>query len=243
MLRQIGNFFSIVCCTLVIVLITQTVEKDSLKQRVEYLQHTIRNSQRQYEISRDTINLINIKCHDIKYKIEASLNDKKEIESLNEVIAIYDSKIETGNNLLNVLFTDKSLYCEQNNIKFSAMIDGAKLDFIEDGDLYCLFGNLTDNALEAVTKIPNIDKRIINIVVKSVDNMLIIQADNYFVGNIKFDSDGLPITSKEDKNYHGFGIQSIKLLVEKYNGTLTTYVSDEIFHLNILFNLNNVQNK
>ena len=79
--------------------------------------------------------------------------------------------------------------------------------------------------------------------VKSVDNMLIIQADNYFVGNIKFDSDGLPITSKEDKNYHGFGIQSIKLLVEKYNGTLTTYVSDEIFHLNILFNLNNVQNK
>ena len=242
-LRQAGNIFSIVCNILAIVLITQTLENDGLKQRVEYLQHTIRASQRQYEISRDTIDLINIKCHDIKYKLEASLNNKEEFESLKEVIAIYDSKIETGNKLLDVLFTEKSLYCEQNNIKFSAMVDGNKLDFIEDGDLYCLFGNLTDNALEAVSKIPDEEKRIVNIVVKVVDNMLIIQQDNYYTGKIKFDDEGLPITSKEDKNYHGFGIQSMKLIVDKYNGTLTTYVNDDVFHLNILFNLKNVQNK
>ncbi|MBO5711723.1 MAG: sensor histidine kinase [Acholeplasmatales bacterium] len=241
-LRQAGNIFSIVCNILAIVLITQTLENDGLKQRVEYLQHTIRASQRQYEISRDTIDLINIKCHDIKYKLEASLNNKEEFESLKEVIAIYDSKIETGNKLLDVLFTEKSLYCEQNNIKFSAMVDGNKLDFIEDGDLYCLFGNLTDNALEAVSKIPDEEKRIVNIVVKVVDNMLIIQQDNYYTGKIKFDDEGLPITSKEDKNYHGFGIQSMKLIVDKYNGTLTTYVNDDVFHLNILFNLKNVQN-
>lgn len=242
-LRQTGNLFSIVCCILTIILITQTLDKDSLKKRIEYLQHTIRASQRQYEISKDTINLINIKCHDIKYKIEASLNDKKELNEIKEMIAIYDSKIETGNKLLDVLFTEKSLYCERNNIKFSSMVDGEKLSFIEDGDLYCLFGNLTDNALEAVSKIPNEEKRIINIIVKVIDNMLIIQEDNYFVGNISFDEDGLPITSKMDKDYHGFGIQSIKLLVEKYNGVLTTYINNDVFHLNILFNLNNIQNK
>jgi sensor histidine kinase regulating citrate/malate metabolism len=123
------------------------------------------------------------------------------------------------------------------------MVDGAKLDFIEAGDLYCLFGNLTDNALEAVAKIANKEKRIINIIVKMVDNMLIIQEENYYDGNINFDDDGLPITSKEDKDYHGFGIQSIKLLVEKYHGVLTTFVNDDVFHLNILFNLHNIQNK
>jgi hypothetical protein len=73
--------------------------------------------------------------------------------------------------------------------------------------------------------------------------MLIIQQDNYYTGKIKFDDEGLPITSKEDKNYHGFGIQSMKLIVDKYNGTLTTYVNADVFHLNILFNLKNVQNK
>ena len=85
---------------------------------------------------------------------------------IKKMIAIYDSKIESGNKMLDVLFTEKSLFCEQNNIKFSAMIDGSKLSFIEDGDLYCLFANLTDNALEAVSKITNKNKRIINIVVK-----------------------------------------------------------------------------
>ena len=227
-LRQTGNLFSIVCCSIVIILIYQALEKDDLKQRIGYLQHTIRSAERQYEISKD-----------IKYKIEASLNSKNisDLDEINEMIAIYDSKIETGNKLLDVLFTEKSLYCEQNNIKFSAMIDGTKLDFIQDGDLYCIFGNLMDNALEAVTKIHNEDKRIINITVKSKDNLLLIQQDNYFEGDVKFDEDGLPITSKKDTNYHGFGIQSIKLLVEKYNGTITTFTNNDVFHLNILFNL------
>ena len=238
-LRQTGNLFSIVCCSIVIILIYQALEKDDLKQRIGYLQHTIRSAERQYEISKDIIDIINIKCHDIKYKIEASLNSKNisDLDEINEMIAIYDSKIETGNKLLDVLFTEKSLYCEQNNIKFSAMIDGTKLDFIQDGDLYCIFGNLMDNALEAVTKIHNEDKRIINITVKSKDNLLLIQQDNYFEGDVKFDEDGLPITSKKDTNYHGFGIQSIKLLVEKYNGTITTFTNNDVFHLNILFNL------
>lgn len=242
-LRQTGNVFSIICCGIVVVLIYQAIEKDDLKHKIEYLQHTIRSAERQYEISKNTIDSINIKCHDIKYKIEASLNSKKisDLDEINELIAIYDSNIQTGNKLLDVLFTEKSLYCEQNNIKFSAMIDGTKLNFVEDGDLYCLFGNLMDNALEAVTKIPNEDKRIINFTVKSKDNLIIIQQDNYYVGDINFDRDGLPLTSKDDKNYHGFGMQSIKLLVEKYNGTMTTYVNSDVYHLNILFNLNDIK--
>ena len=242
-LRQTGNVFSIICCGIVVVLINQAIEKDDLKQKIEYLQHTIRSAERQYEISKNTIDSINIKCHDIKYKIEASLNSNKinDLDEINNLIAIYDSNIQTGNKLLDVLFTEKSLYCEQNNIKFSAMIDGTKLDFIEDGDLYCLFGNLMDNALEAVTKIPNEDKRIINFTVKSKDNLLIIQQDNYYIGDINFDKDGLPLTSKEDKKYHGFGMQSIKLLVEKYHGTMTTYVNSDVYHLNILFNLNDIK--
>ena len=89
-------------------------------------------------------------------------NNNQPIKDLENTISIYDANIETGNKLLNVLFTEKSLYCEQKGIKFTCMIDGQKLNFIEDGDLYCLFGNITDNALEAVTQINEIEKRIIN---------------------------------------------------------------------------------
>ena len=246
-LRETSNLLSIICCTSTILLMSKSIEEDNLKQEVRYLQHVIRQSEKQYEISKETINMINIKCHDIKYKLQSSLLQNEEvspIRDLENTISIYDANIETGNKLLNVLFTEKSLYCEQKGIKFSCMIDGQKLDFIEDGDLYCLFGNITDNALDAVTQIENIEKRVINLIVKSKGDIILVQSENFYNGELSFEN-GLPITTKTDKNYHGFGMQSIKMIVSKYCGTMTTSASNGIFHLNILFNLQDIkeQNK
>lgn len=249
-LRQTGNFFSAICCAIVLILASKTMIEKELLQEVAYLKYSIKQGQRQYEISKDTIDLINIKIHDIKYKINSVLAEQKNISSeviddLRKSIRIYDSNIETGNELLNVFITDKSLYCEQNGITLSCMIDGSKLSFMEAGDLYCLFGNIVDNALESVVKIQKKEKRVINLSVKTVNDMLFIQADNYYTGKIIF-KDGLPQTTKADSNWHGFGMQSIKMIVQKYGGELTTYVKDDIFHLSILFgdiSTSNMQNK
>ena len=246
-LREANNLFSIICCITILLLMSVTCEEDNLKQEVRYLQHIIRQSEKQYEISKETINMINIKCHDIKYKLHSNILSKEEEKTLKDLensISIYDTNIETGNKLLNVLFTEKSLYCEQKGIKFTCMIDGEKLNFIEDGDLYCLFGNITDNALEAVTQIEKVEKRIINMIVKSKGDLILIQSENFYSGDLRFEN-GFPITTKQDKNYHGFGMQSIKMIVDKYNGTMTTSAEDGIFHLNILFNLQDMiqQNK
>ena len=242
-LRETSNLLSIICCTTTILLMSKTVEEDNLKQEVRYLQHVIRQGEKQYEISKETINMINIKCHDIKYKLQSALltdYTNQPIKELENTISIYDANIETGNKLLNVLFTEKSLYCEQKGIKFTCMIDGQKLNFIEDGDLYCLFGNITDNALEAVTQINEIEKRIINMTVKSKGDLILVQSENFYTGELSFEN-GLPTTTKTNKNYHGFGMQSIKMIVDKYNGTMTTSASDGIFHLNILFNLQDIK--
>ena len=156
------------------------------------------------------------------------------IDDLRKSVRIYDSNIETGNEFLNVFITDKSLYCEQNGITLSCMVDGSKLDFMEVGDLYCLFGNIMDNALESVMKIQKKEKRVINLSVKTKNDMLFIQSDNYYTGDIAF-KDGLPQTTKGDNRWHGFGMQSIKMIVQKYGGEISTYVVDDIFHLSILF--------
>jgi len=240
-LRQSGNLFSVTCCAIVLLLAWRTIEQRELAQEVEYLQHTIRQSQRQYEISRDTIERINIKCHDIKYQI-ASLAAQGQplgpdaVYDLEKAISIYDTRIETHNQLLDVLLTEKSLYCEQNGIQLSCMVDGEKLAFLENSDLYCLFGNVIDNALEAVAAVPQRERRIINLVVKARGGMLLIQQDNYFDGALTF-QDGLPLTTKADPSCHGFGLRSIRMIVHKYDGELTTHVDGDVFHLNILFNL------
>ena len=159
------------------------------------------------------------------------------MRNLQKSISIYDAKIETGNQSLDVLLTEKSLYCEQNGITFSCMADGEKLDFLDGSDLYCLLGNIVDNALEAVKAISEQERRVINLLVKAQGNLLMIQEDNYFDGTLTF-RDGLPVTTKEDKNYHGFGMRSIRMIVQKYDGELTTYVDGDVFHLNILFGTN-----
>ena len=240
-LRQSGNLFSVTCCAIVLLLAWRTIEQRELAQEVEYLQHTIRQSQRQYEISRDTIERINIKCHDIKYQIASLAVQGRPLGpdavcDLEKAISIYDTRIETHNQLLDVLLTEKSLYCEQNGIQLSCMVDGEKLAFLENSDLYCLFGNVIDNALEAVAAVPQRERRIINLVVKARGRMLLIQQDNYFDGTLTFQN-GLPLTTKADTSCHGFGLRSIQMIVHKYDGELTAHVDGDVFHLNILFSL------
>lgn len=237
-LRQTGNLFSCLCCVIVLVLSSNAIVENTLLKEVEYLKHTIRQGERQYKISKDSIERINIKCHDIKYKLDVLMAQggltPEAVRELRDSISIYDSKIETGNQLLNVLITEKSLYCEQNGITLSCLIDGKKLDFLEPGDLYCLFGNIVDNALEAVKAIEEKERRIINILVKVKNDIVLVQEENYFNGTLDFE-DGLPVTTKEDKSNHGFGMRSIRLIVEKYGGEFTASVDGDIFHLNIMF--------
>lgn len=237
-LRQTGNAFSVVCCIIVLLLASKSIVENELLEEVEYLKYSIRQGERQYRISKDSIEMINIKCHDIKYKLDALSAQggmsPAAVKELRDSITIYDSKTETGNQLLNVLITEKSLYCEQNGITLSCMVDGARLEFMEAGDLYCLFGNLIDNALEAVKEIEEKERRIINLMVKAKDNLILVQEENYFNGTRRFE-DGLPVTTKEDKNSHGFGMRSLRMIVKKYGGELTTSVAGDIFHLNIIF--------
>lgn len=237
-LRQTGNAFSVICCVIVLLLASKSIIENQLLQEVEYLKYYIRQGERQYHISKDSIELINIKCHDIKYKLDSLTAQNgitpEAVKDLRDSISIYDLKTDTGNQLLNVIITEKSLYCEQNAINFSCMADGAKLEFMEAGDLYCLFGNLIDNALEAVKEIKEKERRVINLMVKSKDKLVLVQEENYFNGTREF-VDGLPVTTKEDKTSHGFGMRSLSMIVKKYGGELTAYVLDGVFHLNIIF--------
>ncbi|MDF2524679.1 MAG: hypothetical protein K0R31_2320, partial [Clostridiales bacterium] len=53
-------------------------------------------------------------------------------------------------------------------------------------------------------------------------------------GDLIFE-DGLPVTTNKDKDYHGFGMKSIKYLVDKYNGELSIKLNGDIFNINIVF--------
>lgn len=192
----------------------------------------------QYEISRDNIDIINRKCHDLKHQVAAirKISDtekqKEAINSIEESVMIYDSIIETGNDILDTVLTEKGLICNRNHISMTCIADGKILEFMNAIDIYTLFGNVLDNAIEAVSKLENEEERFISLLVYEKVNLILIQVENPYFGMIRMEN-GIPITHKKDKSYHGFGIKSIIHTAEKYNGFATIENDNQVFMLRV----------
>ena len=104
-------------------------------------------------------------------------------------------------------------------------------------DLYVLFGNLLDNAIEAVSKLPDGEVKNIQVSVRRDRGFVIITTENSYTGDLVW-SGGRLITSKSDKHNHGFGIRSIERIVHKYGGRYSISTEDQIFTMNIVFPVN-----
>ena len=153
---------------------------------------------------------------------------------MKRLVGIYDAAVKTGNETLDILLTERSLYCEKHGIRLTCMVDGGKLDFLPVGDLCALFGNALENAVEAVSRLENEEERIISFLVRERRGMLVITVDNNYAGELEFDG-GLPRTTKEEDG-HGYGLKSIRLVAEKYGGEATV-MADGMFHLTVLLPL------
>ena len=126
------------------------------------------------------------------------------------------------------------MLCRSENIRFTCMADGCALSFMSAPDIYSLFGNAVDNAIEASRKVADTDRRIIGIVARRSGDMLSVNVYNYFEGELKFRG-GLPVTTKSDAFAHGYGVRSISMITEKYGGDMSVVARDGIFNLNMLF--------
>ena len=128
------------------------------------------------------------------------------------------------------------MYCVRHGIELTCVADGAKLAFMDVMDICTIFGNLLDNAIECELGIQDKKKRLIHLAVYTKKDFLVIQCENYCPDHLEF-QDGLPVTTKKDKAYHGYGIKSIRLTADKYGGTVTIHTRDEWFEINTLIPL------
>lgn len=233
--------YNILCCLMIFYIQFSLTRTKYLENELRTTSQLLHLSEEKYKESKENINLINIKCHDLKHQIREyaskSYVNKETISGIENLINIYDSTVQTGNEVLDLIFTEKSLLCQKKEIILTCLADCSRLNFISNEDLYSLFGNAIDNAIEAVVKINDKDKRSINVIIRNVNSFVTITIENYYQGEIYLNNDGLPITTKDNKDYHGFGMKSIKLLVNKYNGDLKITTKKNIFTLSILFNI------
>lgn len=190
-------------------------------------------------VYRDNIELLNRKYHDMKHQISVIRAEddpiKKEayLEEMDSGIRIYEAQNKTGNSVLNTILTSKRMYCVQHDINFTCVADGRLLDFMEVMDICTVFGNVLDNAIESVEQLCDPSLRLIRAAVFAQNNFLMIRVENYCETELTMD-DGLPVTTKGDKRYHGYGIKSMRYTIEKYEGSLTIHTENHWFTLRIL---------
>ena len=208
------------------------VKGKQMSLEIEILENMREKQRLQYEMSKENIEMLNMRYHDMKHQLDAMDIDDKLKAELKERLGVYTSVIHTGNATLDIILTEKSLSARKYGCEFVFMVDGSGIDGMKSIDVYSMFGNICDNAIEAVRQLPDVAQRIINLSIRRINDSVNISCEN-FVAKPPEMINGLPQTTKKDKRNHGYGMKSIKSIVEKYKGNMGVTVRDNIFSLTI----------
>jgi len=210
-----------------------------IRMELDSINSLLQRQYDQYRQSRENIEAINRKYHDLKHQIgvirlESSAEKREEyLNQLEFGIEGIGPMQKTGNDVLDTILFSKQLYCAKHQITITSVVDGAQLGFMDVMDICSIFGNALDNAIESVLKLKDKEKRLIRMAVYAQNNFLMIRVENYFEGALQME-DGEYKTTKKDKNYHGYGIKSIRYTAEHYGGSVSIEENNNWFYLRVL---------
>lgn len=220
---------------LVLLLRTNIFAESKYKQDMKIMDELLREEKKQFETVKTDMDIINMKCHDLKHRL-SDLDDKlteKELSELRAAIDIYDTQAKTGCDILDVVLYEKQHVFDREHINMSCIADGAALSFVNASHLYSLFSNAIGNAVEAVSEIDDTDMRSISLTVAQNCGLVEINVSNRYNGRRDIQN-GTIQTSKDDKTSHGYGLKSMRYIAEQYGGKVNISASDGIFTVQIL---------
>ncbi len=195
-----------------------------------------------YQISKDTIDLVNQKYHDLKHQIaylKSGITEEAKrsmLDEMEEEIRIYEHQNRTGNPVVDTILMEKSLLCEKQKITLHVIADGSAMDFLSTVEICSLLGNALDNAIEAVRELPDPGQRQIRLYIERHRNFLRLLVENRFDGTTRQISPdtGLPETTKDDRENHGYGLCSMESIANAHDGSLYVSEKEGWFRLQIL---------
>lgn len=141
------------------------------------------------------------------------------LDTLTDEVVKGDVFCRTGNDIADAILSDKNNKAAKRNITLQVSGDLAGVE-IDDVGLCTIIANLLDNAIEAVSKLYNLNTserhKVITIDFRKNANFLVIEQTNYSLEKIKSEK-GRFITSKNSPD-HGFGLYNIKQAVYRNDG-------------------------
>lgn len=159
-------------------------------------------------------------------KAKAYLYDMKQHQNIDRIMVK-----DTGHDLVNAIISD-TLSRSQRKIDFQ--LEGMlPLNFVmTEYDVCTLFSNLFSNAREACEKLVEKEPVII-MEIRENSQECLIAVQNPIEWKIETDDKGF-VTSKKEKDSHGFGLKNIMKVVKQYNGKIDFLVTDQSFRVEIV---------
>lgn len=228
---------NMLCCVLLLYSQFGLLQTGEVNSELELVRRLRSQEREQYELSKENIDLINIKCHDMRHQLREIGRSRSmpedAIREMERAISVYDAMVQTGNEALDTLLTEKSLRCAKEGVRLTCIADGGALSFMRESDLYSLFGNAMDNAIDAVLRLDG-SRRTIGLKIHRTGELVAISVRNPYDGEVTFGEDGFPVTTKGSADYHGFGVRSMAQTAEKYGGNVSVTAKGGVFALNIV---------
>ena len=232
--KLIFNFYIALIAALAIIIEQLMSSGKEAEMQKATMEKMFKESKEQFLFEKHLIDLVNIKAHDLKHQVnETGKVNQNTTKEVNQLVDEYDSSFNTGSKALDIVLTRKSRECHRHGIVLTCMAEGKALDGFEEAQIYSLFGNILDNAIEASRKIPDKGKRVVTLTVKMMGDFILIHQSNYYQEEFEM-KDGLPVTTKPDRDYHGYGMKSIKAFCDEHDGQLKIEAENHIFSLDIL---------
>ena len=125
---------------------------------------------------------------------------------------------KTGNPVTDIVISEKMREAEEAGISFTRNFHYPSSGKVESIDIGVILNNALSNAIRAAlgSKDPRVEVK-----AWKNNNAYLIQVKNSFAGKLMLDPQtGLPETSKDDKERHGYGLMNMKRITEKYYGTI-----------------------
>ena len=232
--------FCITLCFLwQLVLLVGSVARESTEreQRAEQeMQRVLQAQQQQFDFKLQSIEAVNRKYHDMKnllLYLEKGQRDAPELRSLMQEMAPFETLVSTGNEAVDIILTEKLTLCQQEGICCVPYVDGRMLDFVGPLDICTIFGNALDNAIESCRRIDDPEGRHISVKTNRLGGCTVLVFRNTFA-EAPVLQDGMPVSTKQDRENHGFGLKSIRFIVGKYDGQLHCQAEGREFVLTLL---------
>ena len=155
------------------------------------------------------------------------------IDAYISLTAKVNRRINSGSKILDIIVNSKLGEAKAKNIDFTCDVGYVGDTGITDIDMCALVANLLDNAIEACERMEH-GERWISVYMQKQQHMFFIEVANS-IDKMPVMKHGQFLTEKGDRELHGYGIKSIRRIVDKYDGTVAFQIENKTFKVEISF--------